>query len=128
MSRLVYLDVVGVADPYRPEPTLEPAASRILWRPWMARLSTLLVCLAATLPYVYAFTHATLERGHDVTAAGLGLVVLTVLHPLFATVAHSIAVRDGKIVKLAAIKLAWAWLAYPAIGVYRVVRWVARGE
>ena len=111
---------------YRPDPDAPSTARPMLWRPWMTRLATVLIVAAAPASCVAGWV-AMFRAWPAGQTAPPPWLLLVALHQLLALGVALINVGVDDVDQPTAIRIAWAWLVYPVLGVIRVVRWVAYG-
>jgi hypothetical protein len=118
-----------VGDAYRPDPTVEGAQARRIWRPWMTRLAVLFGCVAS--PVTSAGVIAWCETRYHGPQEPAWVILTTatiVTHSLLGIIGCSSLAATRDLTASLAIRLAWAGLYYPILGVIRTCCWVARGE
>jgi hypothetical protein len=114
--------------PYRPDPDVTTARAPWLWSGWPVarRLVYVLLVMAPTLSLVglIVFGSDVLLESLDEGAACIILgVVGLILHALGALVLRDLVFKTGPRTLLAV----WWPVTWPALGVLRCGRWIARG-
>lgn len=123
------------------ESPVEPMASRIWRRPWMCRLGMALMRLGTVL--VVAASPASAVAGWIVAVNAypslLGppawIMVLLMAHTASVIVAGvilsavaSTASRSDPLTPAFAMRVAWAWIAYPVLLLVMVAKWIINGS
>ena len=115
---------------YRPDPDAPKTSSPLLWRPWMTRLTTVLVVAAAPasclVGWLALFRAWPPGQSSPPPARALFVLIGYSLHQLLAA-AVAYCYGFDEMDQPTAMRMAWAWLVYPVLGVINLVRWVATG-
>lgn len=117
--------------PYRePSTAATAAAVPILWRPWMGRLGVVLLVLAPIGAILAGFAVACEKypRVEDVPGGVACALIVEGVHGMIVVLGSVALVIEGAYTPRTALRLAWAPILFPLLGLARCVRWVARGS
>ena len=107
-----------------PDLTMQP---RIWRRPWMTRVTTVVVCLASPL-FIWQSWVFICAAPVPIQNSGLVIAWFVVNHVLGCCWLAIGGICSDTMTQVKAMQLAWGWVAGPYLLVRRCLRWIIKGH